>query len=87
MKIFYTTDSSCKIEDLLKCVPELEITSQRVEINKNTDWKELFNQVKIPILHQKNFIEIEDNKIDIKKMLKNFWVVVQIMILPDIYQT
>jgi hypothetical protein len=69
MDIVYLTTTPCKIEDLHKCVQNLKVEAIDFEI-KNDDikaWRELYQKHQKPILKQKNFIEIENVKIDLKK--------------------
>ena len=67
MKLIYTTETLCKKEDLLICIPTLEINAFAIPITQNTNWESLYLKYDLPILHQKNFLEIDGVKVDIKK--------------------
>ncbi len=67
MRLIYTTETKCKKEDLLICISTLEIDAFAISITQNTNWESLYEEYGLPILHQKNFLEIDDEKIDIKK--------------------
>ena len=67
MRIIYTTETKCKIEDLLICIPTLEIDAFVIPITQNTNWESLYEKYELPVLNQKNFLEIDKEKVDIKK--------------------
>ena len=67
MRIIYTSETQCKIDDLLICIPTLEVEAHTISITQNTNWTKIFDQYKLPILHQKNYLEIAGKKVDIKK--------------------